>query len=52
MLMSVVQIIYEVNDVIVEFKKAKLSWMEHFIFHQMKYLFYDTNEKAFIICFI
>ena len=40
-----VQIFHEVTDVIVLFNEAKLSWMEHLIFHQGKYLFHYMSEK-------
>ena len=46
--------VYECNGVeyvIVLFNKVKLSWMEHFIFHQIS-MFHYTNKKNFIIYFI
>ena len=43
------QLFHEAKDVVL-FNNMKVSWMEHFIFHRMKYLFHYINEKTFIIC--
>ena len=36
----------------VPLKEAKPSWIEHFIFHQMKISVPSHEWKTFIICFI